>query len=236
MKQCVIHRLAALTGRLDKNAQIGARLGLSDKIAQHLRTQSAVHIFRQRIRAQRGIGLVHPAHPLGANSFRARRIKPAVSASGASPDTCATALAASAGAYPRLPSADNASACADALFGATGAATLGAATGSITASSWVGAATLCPPIAITLAALSFSSFTTRSAVLGPTPLAALTEFTSPNAMARPTPSGPKAPRIASECLCADALNAHQQPVPFLFHQRRKPEQLQQILAHQQVRI
>src|SRR5690606_29319408 len=38
------------------------------------------------------------------------------------------------------------------------------------------------------------------------------------------------------CLGANALHAHQHPVPFLFDQRRESEQLQQILAHQQVGI
>ena len=46
VKQRVVHRFAALTGGLDENTQIGARLGLTDEITQHLGAQGAVVIFR----------------------------------------------------------------------------------------------------------------------------------------------------------------------------------------------
>ena len=55
-----------------------------------------------------------------------------------------------------------------------------------------------PIIAITPGALSFNSITTLWAVLGPTPLAAFKALQSPSAIARLTPSGPKAPKIESD--------------------------------------
>ena len=56
MKQRVIHRLAALARRLDKDRKIGARLGLTDEFRQRLRPQTAVKIFRKLLWAHCRIG------------------------------------------------------------------------------------------------------------------------------------------------------------------------------------
>jgi len=97
-----------------------------------------------------------------------------------------------------LPSADSASACAlPPACAAAGAGAGTAASGTSIASPASGTGGGAVPIAITAGALSFNSLTTRCAVLAPTPLAAVIALQSPMAMARLTPSGPSAPRIAS---------------------------------------
>ena len=83
--------LAAHPGAFDEHRQIGARLRLTDELAQHLRAERAVGILGQPLTAQVGVRLAH----FGASTFNAARIRMAVSASGSFPETVATACAAS---------------------------------------------------------------------------------------------------------------------------------------------
>ncbi|KAF0114997.1 MAG: hypothetical protein FD150_1235 [Rhodobacteraceae bacterium] len=87
----MIHRLAPHPGGLNEHRQIGPRLGLTDELGQHLRAQRLVGVLGQALGPQVGVGIAH----FGASSFSAARITTAVSASGASPITVATACAAS---------------------------------------------------------------------------------------------------------------------------------------------
>jgi hypothetical protein len=93
VEQRVVHRLAADLGAFDEDLQIGAGLGLANKILQHLRAQGAVKVFGQFFGAKGGIRLHQRA--FGARSFSAARIRPWVSASGNSPAAVEIACAAS---------------------------------------------------------------------------------------------------------------------------------------------
>ena len=59
MEQRVIHRLAPLAGRLQEDAQVRPRLGLTDEIVKRLGAQRAVIVFGQRLGAQGGVGACH---------------------------------------------------------------------------------------------------------------------------------------------------------------------------------
>jgi hypothetical protein len=59
---------------------------------------------------------------------------------------------------------------------------------------------------------------------------------SPSVIARPTPSAPSVPRIAIAALAPTPCTVISSLMPFLFQHGGKAEQLQKILAHQQVGI
>ena len=73
MKERMVHRLAARACRLQKDPQIGARLGLTHEIVEHLGPERPVAVLSSGVGPQKGIGVGHGCVSSGRRSA-ARRL------------------------------------------------------------------------------------------------------------------------------------------------------------------